>query len=134
MKSSGTKRVMRQNKKIPFLLVFASNIAQGYVKIFSRKTSYKACCGRLAISVLLQNGISDSDLFPQNGLCSPRTGTASAPAHAPRLRAAKPELMPVCKATFSNRLDCVKICFAKMARTLIFLIYFLLICLNYIFN
>ena len=69
MKSSGAKRVMRKNKKIQFSLVFACNVlALCYVKIFSRKTSYKAGCGRFAISVLLQNGISDSDLFPQNGL------------------------------------------------------------------
>ena len=69
MKSSGAKRVMRQNKKIQFSLVFACNVlALYYFKIFFRKTSYKAGCGRFAISVLLQNGISDSDLFPQNGL------------------------------------------------------------------
>ena len=72
------------NQKNP---VFACNVlALCYVKIFLRKTSYKAGCGRFAISVLLQNGISDSDVFPQNGLCSPRTGTATAPARAPRLR------------------------------------------------
>ena len=87
-KSSGAKRVIRQIKKIQFLLVFACNdyvLALCYVKIFLRKTSYKAGCGRFAISVLLQNGISDSDVFPQNGLCSPRTGTATAPARAPML-------------------------------------------------
>ena len=86
-KSSGAKQVMRQIKKIQFLLVFACNVlALCYVKIFLRKPSYKAGCGRFAISVLLQNGISDSDVFPQNGLCSPRTGTATAPARAPMLR------------------------------------------------
>ena len=69
MKSSGAKRVMRQNKKIQFSLVFACNVlALYYVKIFPRKTIYKAGCGRFAISVLLQNGISNSNLFPQNGL------------------------------------------------------------------
>ena len=69
MKSSGAKRVMRQNKKLQFSLVFPCNVlALCYVRIFFRKTSYKADCGRFAISVLLQNGISDSDLFPQNGL------------------------------------------------------------------
>ena len=79
MKSSCAKLVMQQNKKIQFSLVFACNVlALCYVKIFFRTTSYKAGCGRFAISVLLQNGISDSDLFPQNGLCSPRMGTATA--------------------------------------------------------
>ena len=78
LKSLGTKRVMRQNKKIGFSLVFASNVlALCYVKIFFRKTSYKADCGRFVILVLLQNGISDSDLFPQNGLCSPRTNVST---------------------------------------------------------
>ena len=40
MKSSGAKRVMRQNKKIPFLLVFACNVGlQLYAmsKYFSAK-------------------------------------------------------------------------------------------------
>ena len=87
MKSSGAKRVMRQNKKLRFSLVFASNVlALCNVKICFCKTSYKAVCGRFVISVLLQNGISDSDLFLQYGLCSPRAGTATAQVRTPRLR------------------------------------------------
>ena len=82
-------RVQAQNElcakqKNWFSLVFASNVlALCYVKIFFRKTSYKAVFGRFVISVLLQSGISDSDLFPQYGLCSPRTATAL--VDAPRL-------------------------------------------------
>ena len=46
-KSLGAKRVMHQNKKIRFSLVFASNVlAQCYVKKKKiRKTSYEAVCG-----------------------------------------------------------------------------------------
>ena len=77
---------MRQ-KKILFSLVIACNVlALCYVKIFFRKTSYKVGYGRFAVSVLLQNGMSDSDLLPQNGLCSPREGTSTEPARARRLR------------------------------------------------
>ena len=66
---------MRQNKKIRFSLVLVSNVlALCYAKIFFSKTIYKAVCGRFVISVFLQNGISDSDLFLQYGLCSPRHG------------------------------------------------------------
>ena len=78
---------MRQNKNIQFSLVMQWNVlALCYVKILKNKNSYKAGCGRFTISVLLQNGISDSDPFSQNGLCSPRTGTATVQASAPRLR------------------------------------------------
>ena len=43
LKSLGAKRVMRQNQKIRFSLVFASNVlALCYVNIFFRKTSYEA--------------------------------------------------------------------------------------------
>ena len=47
MKSLGAKRVIRQNKKIRFPLVFASNVlALCYVKKKKiRKTSYEAVCG-----------------------------------------------------------------------------------------
>ena len=76
-----------KTKKSGFRWFLQSKVlALCYVKIFVRKASYKAVCGRFVISVLLQNGISDSDLFPQYGLCSPRAGTATAPVRAPRLR------------------------------------------------
>ena len=66
-------------------LVFACNeLALCYVKIIFRKTSHKAGCGRFAISVLLQNGISDSEFSHKTGYVA--HARAPPPARVPRLR------------------------------------------------
>ena len=67
MKSSSAKRVMRQNKKSGFRCfsqaMTLNVLAQCYVKIFFRTTSYKAVFGCFVISDLLQNGMLNVGLL-----------------------------------------------------------------------